>query len=117
MERGAGDPTEVAATQDGRFLVTLAGVNELAIGRPEQGMWTRVAVARRPTALVVDEKNFARLHLLKTGRAVGQSWQVLDGLKPGDKVITEGLAKVAPDMPVAPQPAGRPQQPANPAAR
>ena len=64
-----------------------------------------------PTVLVVDNKNFARLRLLKTGRAVGNSWQVLEGLKPGDKVITEGLAKVLPDMPVAPGPAGQPPKP------
>ncbi len=58
-----------------------------------------------PTALVVDEKNFARLRVLKTGRAVGNQWQVLEGLKAGDRLITEGLAKVAPDMPVNAQPA------------
>jgi RND family efflux transporter MFP subunit len=60
-----------------------------------------------PTVLVVDQKNFARLRLIKTGRAVGNSWQVLEGLKPGEKVITEGLAKVMPDAPVNPQPAGQ----------
>jgi membrane fusion protein (multidrug efflux system) len=60
-----------------------------------------------PTALVIDQKNFARLRLLRTGRAVGNQWQVLEGLKPGDRLITEGLAKVAPDMPVNPQPAGQ----------
>ncbi|HTC83560.1 MAG TPA: efflux RND transporter periplasmic adaptor subunit [Rhizomicrobium sp.] len=64
-----------------------------------------------PTALVVDKKNFARLRMLKTGRAVGNSWQVLEGLKAGDKVITEGLAKVMPDMPVNPQPAGQAPKP------
>lgn len=58
-----------------------------------------------PTALVVDEKNVARLRVLKTGRAIGNTWQVLEGLKPGDKLITEGLAKAMPDMPVNPQPA------------
>jgi hypothetical protein len=46
-----------------------------------------------PTALVVDDKNIARLRVLKTGRAVGGNWQVLDGLKPGDKLIVEGLQK------------------------
>ncbi len=60
-----------------------------------------------PTALVVDDKNIARLRLLKTGRAIGNDWQVLDGLKAGDKLITEGLAKIQPDMPVSPQPAGQ----------
>jgi membrane fusion protein (multidrug efflux system) len=67
-----------------------------------------------PTALVVDDKNVARLRVLKTGRAIGNDWQVLDGLKPGDKLITEGLGKVVPDAPVMPQPAG--QAPAAPAS-
>ena len=72
-----------------------------------------------PTALVIDNKNVARLRLIKTGRAVGGDWQVLEGLKPGEKVITEGLAKAAPDMPVNPQPANAPQTAAStqPAAR
>ncbi|HYS45253.1 MAG TPA: efflux RND transporter periplasmic adaptor subunit, partial [Rhizomicrobium sp.] len=61
-----------------------------------------------PTALVVDQKNFARLRVLKTGRAVEGDWQVLEGLKPGDRLITEGLAKVMPDVPVNPQPAPKP---------
>jgi membrane fusion protein, multidrug efflux system len=61
-----------------------------------------------PTAMVLDGKNIARLRVLKTGRAIGDQWQVLEGLKPGDKLITEGLAKIAPDMPVNPQPAGQP---------
>lgn len=75
-----------------------------AIGHDQKG---------QPTALVVDEKNMARLRVLKTGRAIGTDWQVLDGLKSGDKLITEGLAKVVPDMPVNPQPAGQaPQAPA-----
>jgi membrane fusion protein (multidrug efflux system) len=82
-------------------------VPQNAIGHDQKG---------EPTALVVDEKNFARLRVLKTGRAIGNSWQVLEGLKPGDKLITEGLAKVMPDMPVNPQPAGAPAQPSNAAA-
>jgi RND family efflux transporter MFP subunit len=64
-----------------------------------------------PTALVVDDKNFARLRMIKTGRAIDGNWQVLEGLKAGDKVITEGLAKVQPDMPVNPQPAGQAPKP------
>jgi membrane fusion protein (multidrug efflux system) len=62
-----------------------------------------------PFVLTVDAKNFARLTPIKTGRAIGSDWQVLSGLKPGDKVIVEGLAKVQPDMPVKPQPAAMKQ--------
>ena len=77
-------------------------VPQNAVGHDQKG---------EPTALVVDDKNFARLRMLKTGRAVGNNWQVLDGLKPGDKVIIEGLAKVQPDMPVNPEPAGQAAKP------
>jgi membrane fusion protein, multidrug efflux system len=58
-----------------------------------------------PTAVVVDDKNTARLRVLATGRAVGGSWQVLSGLKPGDKLIVLGQQKATPDMPVTPTPA------------
>lgn len=69
-------------------------VPQQAVNRNEKG---------EPTALVVDAKNTARLRVLRTGRAIDGNWQVLDGLKAGDKVIVEGLQKVQPDMPVVPQ--------------
>ncbi len=69
-------------------------IPQQAVGRDPKG---------DPTVLVVDAKNMARLRIIKTGRAVGNQWQVLEGLKTGEKVIVEGLAKVQPDMPVSPQ--------------
>lgn len=54
VERGAGDPAGIAETTDGQAVVALAGVGELAIGRPEQVLWSRLSVGRRPTALVLD---------------------------------------------------------------
>ncbi len=69
-------------------------VPQQAIGRDAKG---------DATALVVDDKNFTRLRKVKTGRAVAGQWQVLDGLRPGDRVVIEGLSKVMPDMPVQPQ--------------
>lgn len=84
-------------------------VPQNAIGHNQKG---------EPTALVIDNKNIARLKVLKTGRAVGNQWQILEGLKAGDRLITEGLAKAMPDAPVNPQPAGAApaSQPSNPAA-
>jgi membrane fusion protein, multidrug efflux system len=58
-----------------------------------------------PTAMVVDDKNIARLKVLTTGRTVGGDWQVLSGLKPGDKLIVDGMQKALPDMPVMAAPA------------
>ncbi len=84
-------------------------VPQNAVGHNQKG---------EPTALVIDDKNIARLKVLKTGRAVGNQWQILEGLKAGDRLITEGLAKAMPDAPVNPQPAGAAPapQPSNPAA-
>jgi membrane fusion protein (multidrug efflux system) len=58
-----------------------------------------------PTVLVLDDQNMTRLRLIKTGRAVGGDWQVLDGLKAGDKLIVQGLQNLRPDMKVTPMPA------------
>lgn len=66
-----------------------------AVGHNEKG---------QPTALIVDAKNMVRLRLLQTGRAIDGKWQVLEGLKAGDRVIVDGLQKIQPDMPVSPQP-------------
>ncbi|HEY2070663.1 MAG TPA: efflux RND transporter periplasmic adaptor subunit [Rhizomicrobium sp.] len=85
------------------------GVQNSAILVPQQG------VSRNekgdPTAMVVDAQGFARLRLIKTPRAIGDKWLVSDGLKPGDKLIVEGLQKVQPDMPVHAVPASFAQQP------
>src|SRR5262249_9225962 len=54
VERGAGDPGAVAELPDGRLLVSLSGVNELAIGQPKGGVGTGLRVGGRPIALAVD---------------------------------------------------------------
>lgn len=77
------------------------GVDPHGILAPQQGVGHNEK--GEPTALVVDDKNIARLRVLKTGRAIDGQWQVLTGLKPGDRLIVEGLQKVQPDMPVVPQ--------------
>jgi membrane fusion protein (multidrug efflux system) len=77
------------------------GVDPHGILAPQQGISRNEK--GQPTALVVDDKNIARLRVLRTGRSVDGQWQVLDGLKPGDRMIVEGLSKIQPDMPVVPQ--------------
>jgi membrane fusion protein (multidrug efflux system) len=77
------------------------GVDPHGILAPQQGISHNEK--GEPTALVVDDKNIARLRVLKTGRSVDGQWQVLSGLKPGDRMIVEGLSKIQPDMPVVPQ--------------
>jgi DNA-binding beta-propeller fold protein YncE len=45
---------DIAVDAAGRALVTLAGVDEFAIGRLDDVIWTRIPVGRRPTALAYD---------------------------------------------------------------
>jgi membrane fusion protein (multidrug efflux system) len=52
------------------------------------------------TALVVGANETVESRTLTTERAINESWLVTGGLKPGDRVIVEGLQKVRPGMPV-----------------
>lgn len=94
------------------------------------GMFVRAefAQASDPTAILVpqvavtrDPKGNAQVYLVGPGnkavarsvtatRVFGTNWVVTAGLKPGDKVITEGVGKVKADGPIKPVPAGSPQQ-------
>ena len=65
------------------------------------------------TALVLRPDNVVQLRLITTRQTVGDKWLVTGGLKPGDRVIVEGLVGVMPGMKVTPHPAGTaPAQPA-----
>lgn len=101
------------------------GERQNAVLVPQQG------VTRDPrgnaVALVVNSENQVERRIVRVERAVGNKWLVEDGLKPGDKVIIEGLQKVQPGMPVEfteAKPAdsgpgaapGEPEAPAAPAA-
>jgi membrane fusion protein (multidrug efflux system) len=70
------------------------GVAGNAILVPQQG------VSRDPsgnaTALVVGAGEKVEPRVLKVSRALGDKWLVEDGLKPGDRVIVEGLQKARP---------------------
>jgi RND family efflux transporter MFP subunit len=50
---------------------------------------------------VVDEDNKASIRPVKMGERLGPMWEVLEGLKPGDKVIVQGFQKVRPGSSVA----------------
>jgi membrane fusion protein (multidrug efflux system) len=70
---------------------------------------------------VVDEKSTAQARPVQLGEWVGDNWIVTDGLKPGEKVIVDGLMRIGPGAPVRiadpnqkPQP---PQQNAKPPAK
>ncbi len=79
------------------------GVAKSAILAPQQGV--SHDEKGDPTALVVAADGTAQLRPLKADRAVGDKWLITDGLKPGDKLIVEGLLAVQPGSPVNAQPA------------
>ncbi|MDG9930888.1 MULTISPECIES: efflux RND transporter periplasmic adaptor subunit [unclassified Pseudomonas] len=78
-----------------------SAVNQQAILAPQQG------VTRDPkgqaTALVVGEGNKVELRKLQAERTAGNRWLVNEGLKPGDKLITEGLQFIKPGDEVIPE--------------
>lgn len=74
----------------------------------------QAAVSRDPkghaTVYVVGPGNKAVQRAVTSDRTQGAMWVVTQGLSPGDKVITQGLANVQPNRPVQPVPADTPQQ-------
>jgi membrane fusion protein (multidrug efflux system) len=89
------------------------GVNEQALLVPQQG------VSRDPKgnaiAMLVDGSDKVEQRAVKVERAIGDKWLVTDGLKPGDRVIVEGIQQVRPGAPVkvVPFDAGQKDSPAS----
>ncbi|VFR31092.1 RND efflux system, membrane fusion protein CmeA [plant metagenome] len=81
------------------------GVRDQALLVPQRG------ITRNPTgqatALVVGADNKAELREVTVERTVGDRWLVGAGLKPGDRVIVDGLQNVQPGAPVKAVPAGQ----------
>ena len=75
--------------QQGALLVPQRAVSEL------QGSY-QVAV--------VDGENKVSIRTVEVGDRVGTQWIIADGLKPGDRVVAEGVQKVRPGMQVNPKP-------------
>ena len=68
----------VADIKKGAMVVPQEAVNEL------QGSF-QVAV--------VDENNKVSIHSVKMGERIGALWEVTEGLKPGEKVVVQGVQK------------------------
>ena len=72
----------------GALLVPQKAVNEM------QGAYS---------VAVVDPNNTIRFSVVKVGDRIGSDWIVEDGLKPGERVVTDGLFKIRPGAPVNPK--------------
>jgi membrane fusion protein (multidrug efflux system) len=80
------------------------GVNRNAILVPQQ------AVSRNThgdaIVLVIGEGDKAELRIVETGPAIDDNWVVTAGLKPGERVIVDGLQNIRPGVAVRPVPVG-----------
>ena len=72
-------------------------INENAITVPQQAV---IRANDGSSVMVLNNEDKVEVRKVKTGAAVGASWEVLEGLKPGDRVIVEGLQKVKVGAPV-----------------
>ncbi len=59
---------------------------------------------------VVGSDNKVDVRTVKTGDRVGQRWIIDEGLKPGERVVAEGVQKVRPGMQVNPKPYVKPAE-------
>lgn len=79
-------------------IVLEEGVKEQGILVPQRGVTRNPAGKAMVMAVGADEKVEPRI--IQTDRTVGENWLVNEGLKPGDRVILEGLQKARPGTPV-----------------
>ena len=78
--------------------VIAEGVDENALLVPQRAL--RRDPKGQASVLLVDGGGKVDVRLVDVGRTVGDSWQVISGLKPGDRVIVEGGQNVRPGMSV-----------------
>ena len=78
--------------------VIAEGVDENALLVPQRAL--RRDPKGQASVLLVDGGGKVDVRLVDVGRTVGDLWQVLSGLKPGDRVIVEGGQNVRPGMSV-----------------
>ncbi|WP_246604909.1 efflux RND transporter periplasmic adaptor subunit [Aquisediminimonas sediminicola] len=88
----------------GMFVKILAPEAKLAhaVLAPQQGI-ARNAKGEA-TALIVGKDNKVEQRVVAATRAIGASWLITDGLKPGDRLIVEGTDKAKPGSLVKPVP-------------
>ena len=86
---GYGKVRAAVRVQQDALLVPQRAVSEL------QGSYQVAAV---------DGANKVNIRAVEVGDRVGNQWIIADGLKPGERVIAEGVQKVRPGMQVNPKP-------------
>jgi membrane fusion protein (multidrug efflux system) len=77
------------------------GVRQDAVLAPQQGI--SHDQKGQPNTLVVGPDNTVERRTITTDRAIGDQWLVTSGLKPGDRVIVEGIQSAKPGAKVVPE--------------
>jgi membrane fusion protein (multidrug efflux system) len=92
-----------AVLRPGQFgrVRALTGVRHNALLIPQRAV---SELQGRYQVDVVGADNKVSVRDVKVGPRVGELWVIESGLSPGERVITEGLAKAAPGAPVTPEP-------------
>src|SRR5262249_25769365 len=85
-----GDPAQVAVGTDGVVVAALAGVGDIALGKERDVRWQRVAVGKRPIAVVISPD----------GRVAYVANQFSDSIS----VVDLSKAKLAAEIALGPQP-------------
>lgn len=88
-----------------------SGVVEQALMVPQRGI-TRTP-SGEASALVVGAESRVERRVVRVDRAIGDRWQVVDGLRSGDLVIVDGLQRVKAGTVVQAVPAGMAATPAS----
>jgi RND family efflux transporter MFP subunit len=96
---GFGRVSTVARNQDGALLVPQRAVTD------SQGTYL---------VAVVGSDNKVSIKTVTIGATVGDKWIISQGLKPGDRVVAEGIQKVKQGMAVNPKPYSPPAPAAKP---
>lgn len=92
--------------QFGRLRAEM-GIKKNALAIPQRAV---SEIQGRYVVAVVGPENKVAIRPVKVGERVGQFWIIDEGLKPGDKVVAEGVQKVRDGMVVTPKPFGAGEQ-------
>lgn len=68
------------------------GVDKQAILVPQKAV--SLGTAGKATIFTVDENNMVRPRAIQIGKMEGDFWTIKEGLKPGDRIATEGLISI-----------------------
>jgi RND family efflux transporter MFP subunit len=78
----------------------LTAMNESALLVPQRAV---TELQGRYQVALVDAKNRVKIQPVQVGSRVGEMWIIQQGLKPGDRVVSEGTSKVVDGQQVTPQ--------------